>query len=183
MFTFVPAISYQYSTDECNASCDRFRCTVCNAYRFYSVSLQQSCCQEWPCSDTRLQVVWRPELLSHEQVGIIRASFCSIAGAGPLLVRFLQLNSASCQVFCGWWLGAVMAGAVHDFVFWTASVKHDGNHLLQSAKAEINRISGCNNIICIILIIVVALAGLGLVVVMRLPRAHGEHLPLPQQFP
>jgi carbon starvation protein len=68
-------------------------------------------------------------------------------------------------------IGAVMAGAVHDFVILTASVQHDGKSLAAIAKAEINKISGITTTFAIILIIVVALAGLGLVVVNALAES------------
>jgi carbon starvation protein len=64
-----------------------------------------------------------------------------------------------------------MAGAVHDFVILTASVQHDGKSLAAIAKAEINKISGATTSFAIILIIVVALAGLGLVVVNALAES------------
>jgi carbon starvation protein len=68
-------------------------------------------------------------------------------------------------------IGAVMAGAVHDFVILTASVQHEGKSLAVIAKAEINKVSGITTTFAIILIIVVALAGLGLVVVNALAES------------
>lgn len=64
-----------------------------------------------------------------------------------------------------------MAGAVHDFIILTASVQHDGKSLAAIAKAEINKVSGATTSFAIILIIVIALAGLGLVVINALAES------------
>jgi carbon starvation protein len=64
-----------------------------------------------------------------------------------------------------------MAGAVHDFIILTASVQHEGKSLAAIAKAEINKVSGITTTFAIILIIVVALAGLGLVVINALAES------------
>lgn len=68
-------------------------------------------------------------------------------------------------------IGSVMAGAVHDFIILTASVQYDGKSLAAIAKAEINKISGATTSFAIILIIIVALAGLGVVVVNALAES------------
>jgi carbon starvation protein len=59
-----------------------------------------------------------------------------------------------------------MAGAVHDIVILTASVRHDGKSLAAIAKAEIGKVtSGVTASLATFLIIVIAIAGLGLGVV------------------
>ncbi len=68
-------------------------------------------------------------------------------------------------------IGAVMAGAVHDFVILTASVQYDGKSLAAIARAEINKVSGVTTSFAIIVIIIVALAGLGLVVINALAES------------
>ncbi|MBP1674360.1 MAG: carbon starvation protein CstA [Bacteroidetes bacterium] len=97
--------------------------------------------------------------------------FAAIAGAGPLVGPVLAAQFGFMPGFLWMMIGAVMAGAVHDFVIMTASVQHDGKSLAAIAKAEINRISGATTSFAIILIIVVALAGLGLVVVNALAES------------
>jgi len=97
--------------------------------------------------------------------------FAAIAGAGPLVGPVLAAQFGFMPGFLWMLIGAVMAGAVHDFVILTASVQHDGKSLAAIAKAEINRISGATTSFAIILIIVVALAGLGLVVVNALAES------------
>jgi len=97
--------------------------------------------------------------------------FAAIAGAGPLVGPVLAAQFGFMPGFLWMLIGAVMAGAVHDFIILTASVQHDGKSLAAIAKAEINKVSGATTSFAIILIIVVALAGLGLVVVNALAES------------
>jgi carbon starvation protein len=97
--------------------------------------------------------------------------FAAIAGAGPLVGPVLAAQFGFVPGFLWMLIGSVMAGAVHDFVILTASVQHDGQSLAAIAKAEINKISGATTSFAIILIIIVALAGLGLVVVNALSES------------
>lgn len=97
--------------------------------------------------------------------------FAAIAGAGPLVGPVLAAQFGFMPGFLWMLIGSVMAGAVHDFVILTASVQHDGKSLAAIARAEINKVSGATTSFAIILIIVVALAGLGLVVVNALAES------------
>jgi carbon starvation protein len=97
--------------------------------------------------------------------------FAAIAGAGPLVGPVLAAQFGFMPGFLWMLIGAVMAGSVHDFVVLTASVQHDGKSLAEIAKKEINKVSGITTTFAIILIIIVALAGLGLVVVNALAES------------
>jgi carbon starvation protein len=97
--------------------------------------------------------------------------FAAIAGAGPLVGPVLAAQFGFMPGFLWMLIGAVMAGAVHDYVILTASVQHDGKSLAAIAKAEINKISGITTTFAIILILVVAMAGLGLVVINALAES------------
>lgn len=97
--------------------------------------------------------------------------FAAIAGAGPLVGPVLAAQFGFMPGFLWMLIGSVMAGAVHDFIVLTASVQHDAKSLAAIAKAEINKVSGATTSFAIILIIVVALAGLGLVVVNALSES------------
>lgn len=97
--------------------------------------------------------------------------FAAIAGAGPLVGPVLAAQFGFMPGFLWMLIGAVMAGAVHDFIILTASVQHEGKSLAAIAKEEINKVSGITTTFAIILIIVVALAGLGLVVVNALAES------------
>jgi carbon starvation protein len=97
--------------------------------------------------------------------------FAAIAGAGPLVGPVLAAQFGFMPGFLWMLIGAVMAGAVHDFIILTASVQHDGKSLAEIAKTEINKVSGITTTFAILLIIVIALAGLGLVVVNALAES------------
>lgn len=98
--------------------------------------------------------------------------FAAIAGAGPLVGPVLACQFGYFPGFVWMIVGAVMAGSVHDMVILTASVRHDGKSLAEIARTEIGRVtSGITTSIATFLIIVIAMAGLGLVVVNALSES------------
>jgi carbon starvation protein len=97
--------------------------------------------------------------------------FAAIAGAGPLVGPVLAAQFGYMPGFIWMLVGAVMAGAVHDLVILTASVRHDGKSLAEIAKLEISKFSGGIASVAILIILVVALAGLGVVVVNALAES------------
>jgi len=97
--------------------------------------------------------------------------FAAIAGAGPLVGPVLAAQFGYFPGFIWMLVGAVMAGAVHDFVILVASVNHDGKSIAEIAKAEIGKISSITTSIAVLIIIVIALAGLGLVVINSLSES------------
>lgn len=97
--------------------------------------------------------------------------FAAIAGAGPLVGPVLAAQFGYFPGFIWMLVGAVMAGAVHDFVILVASVNHDGKSIVEIAKAEIGKISSITTSIAVLIIIVIALAGLGLVVINSLSES------------
>jgi carbon starvation protein len=97
--------------------------------------------------------------------------FAAIAGAGPLVGPVLAAQFGYAPGFLWILAGAVIAGGVHDMVILTASVRHDGKSLGEIARSEISRLSGTITSIAILIIIIVALAGLGMVVVNALSES------------
>ena len=97
--------------------------------------------------------------------------FAAIAGAGPLVGPVLAAQFGYFPGFIWMLVGAVMAGAVHDFVILVASVNHDGKSIVEIAKAEIGKVSSITTSIAVLIIIVIALAGLGLVVINSLSES------------
>lgn len=97
--------------------------------------------------------------------------FAAIAGAGPLVGPVLAAQFGYFPGFLWMLLGAVFAGAVHDLIILTASVRYDGKSLAEIARAEINKVSGVTSSVATLIIIIVALAGLGLVVVNALSES------------
>lgn len=97
--------------------------------------------------------------------------FAAIAGAGPLVGPVLAAQFGFMPGFIWMLVGAVMAGAVHDVVILTASVRHDGKSLAEIAKEEINSFSGTIASVAVLIILIIALAGLGVVVVNALAES------------
>jgi len=97
--------------------------------------------------------------------------FAAIAGAGPLVGPVLAAQFGYFPGFIWMVLGAVLAGSVHDMVILTASTRQDGKSLAEIAKKEIGRMSGGVSSVAILIIIIIALAGLGVVVVNALAES------------
>jgi carbon starvation protein len=97
--------------------------------------------------------------------------FAAITGAGPLVGPVLAAQFGVLPGFLWILIGVVLAGAVHDFIIFFASVRHGGKSLAEIARTEISPISGFIASLAILFILVVALAGLGLVVVNALSES------------
>ncbi len=96
--------------------------------------------------------------------------FAAIAGAGPLLGPVLAAQFGFLPGFLWLVVGAVLAGAVQDFVILVASMRRNGRSLPQIARDEIGAVTGLATAIAVLFVVVVALAGLGLAVVNALYR-------------
>jgi carbon starvation protein len=91
--------------------------------------------------------------------------FAAIAGAGPLLGPVLAAQFGYLPGFLWLVIGAVVAGAVQDFVILVGSLRRNGRSLPQIARDEIGVVTGVATTIAVLFIVIVALAGLGLAVV------------------
>jgi carbon starvation protein len=97
--------------------------------------------------------------------------FAAIAGAGPLIGPMLAAQFGYLPGFLWILIGATCAGAVHDMVILTGSVRRNGKSLAQIAREEIGPVGGYAASFAILFIIIVALAGLGLNVVNALTKS------------
>ena len=98
--------------------------------------------------------------------------FAAIAGAGPLVGPVLACQFGYFPGFLWMLIGSVMAGAVHDIVILTASVRTDGKSLVEIVKSQIKKTgSVVTASIATFIIIIIAMAGLGLVVVNALAES------------
>jgi carbon starvation protein len=91
--------------------------------------------------------------------------FAAIAGAGPLVGPTLAAQFGFAPGFLWILIGAVLAGCVHDFTVLVASVRHKGKSLADVARTEIGPGAGLVTMIALLFILLVTLAGLGVVVV------------------
>ncbi|MEK7766532.1 MAG: carbon starvation CstA family protein, partial [bacterium] len=91
--------------------------------------------------------------------------FAAISGAGPLIGPVLAAQFGFLPGYLWLLIGVCVGGAVHDFVILAASVRHDGKSLAEIARREISPAAGLAASLAILLIVIMALAGLGLAVV------------------
>src|SRR5436190_2408307 len=91
--------------------------------------------------------------------------FAAIAGPGPLVGPVLAAQFGYLPGTLWIIIGAVLGGAVQDFVILFASMRRDGKSLGQMAREEIGRIGGFTALLTVLLIMIILLAVVGLVVV------------------
>jgi len=97
--------------------------------------------------------------------------FAAISGAGPLIGPVLAAQFGFLPGLLWLVIGVCLGGAVHDFMILAASVRRKGKSLAEIARTEISGLSGFVAGVAILFIVVIALAGLGLVVVNALAES------------
>jgi len=147
-------------------------CVFALAYRYYSAFLSAKVLVLDPAKRTPAYVLndghdYHPTnkwvLFGHH--------FAAIAGAGPLIGPVLAAQFGYLPGAIWIIIGAVLAGAVHDYVILFASVRHNGLSLHKIARDYIGRTTGIATAIAVLFIIVTALAGLSIVVVNALAES------------
>ena len=141
-------------------------CCFVLAYRYYSAFiaakiLMLSDLNETPafrCNDGR-------EFIPMNKWVLFGHHFAAIAGAGPLVGPVLAAQWGWGPGFMWILLGSIFAGAVHDFIILFASVRHNGQGLAIIARREVGPITGITTSLAILFIIIIAMAGLAIVVV------------------
>ena len=91
--------------------------------------------------------------------------FAAIAGPGPLVGPVLAAQFGYLPGTLWIIIGAVLGGAVQDFVILFASVRRDGKSLGQMAREEIGKVGGFTAMLTVLLIMTILLAVIALVVV------------------
>jgi carbon starvation protein len=91
--------------------------------------------------------------------------FAAIAGPGPLVGPTLAAQFGYLPGTLWIILGAVVGGAVQDFVILFCSMRRDGKSLGQMAREEIGKIGGITALLTVLLIMIILLAVVALVVV------------------
>ena len=141
-------------------------CVYVLAYRFYGRFLARKVLQ---LDDRRVTPAHRlqdgADFCPTNRWVLFGHHFAAIAGAGPLLGPVLAAQFGFLPGFLWLVVGAVLAGAVQDFVILVASMRRNGRSLPQIAQDEIGTITGTATAVAVLFIVVVALAGLGLAVV------------------
>src|SRR5438034_6239773 len=94
--------------------------------------------------------------------------FAAISGAGPLIGPVLAIQYGYMPGLLWLLVGVCLAGAVQDMLVLAASVRHGGRSLAEIARSELGPFAALVVSAAILFIIVIALAGLGFVVVKAL---------------
>src|SRR5262245_1657387 len=102
--------------------------------------------------------------------------FAAISGAGPLIGPVLAIQYGYMPGLLWLLIGVCLAGAVQDMLVLAASVRREGKSLAEIARAELGPFATVVVSAAILFIVVIALAGLGAVVVKALG---GEEAKLP----
>jgi carbon starvation protein len=141
-------------------------CTYLTAYRFYGKFLAA---RVMALDENRATPAERLED-GHDFVPtnkwiVFGHHFAAIAGPGPLVGPVLAAQFGYLPGTLWIISGAVLGGAVQDFVILFASMRRDGKSLGQMAREEIGKVGGLVALVTVLLIMVVLLAVVGLVVV------------------
>src|SRR4051812_45118803 len=112
--------------------------------------------------------------------------FAAISGAGPLIGPVLAIQFGYLPGLIWLIVGVCLAGAVQDMMVLALSTRRGGKSLAGIAREELSPIAGGATAIAILYVIIIALAGLGIVVVKALggeevKMAKGTELVFPQK--
>ena len=91
--------------------------------------------------------------------------FAAIAGPGPLVGPTIAAQFGYLPGTLWILLGAVLAGAVQDFIILFCSMRRDGKTLGQMAREEIGKVGGMIALVTVLLIMIILMAVVALVVV------------------
>ena len=97
--------------------------------------------------------------------------FAAITGAGPLVGPVLATQFGWAPGFMWLLAGCCLAGAVHDMIALWASTRRGGRSLAEIARSEIGSVAGTTAIVAVLFILVIALAGLGIIFVRTLAES------------
>ena len=102
--------------------------------------------------------------------------FAAISGAGPLIGPVLAIQFGYLPGLIWIVVGVCVAGAVQDMLVLAASVRRNGRSLAEMVRTDISPLAGIVASIMILFVVIIALSGLGIVVVKALG---GEEVGLP----
>lgn len=141
-------------------------CVLMLAYRYYSAFIATKVLMlndeyqtpAYRCNDGN-------EFIPMNKWVLFGHHFAAIAGAGPLVGPILAAQWGWGPGFMWILLGSVFAGAVHDFIILFASVRHNGQSLSVIARREVGPLAGVTTSLAILFIIILAMAGLSIIIV------------------
>ena len=152
-------------------------CCLAIAYRYYSAFLAAKVAA---LDDSRLTPAHRfndgQNYHPTNKWVLFGHHFAAISGAGPLIGPVLAIQYGYMPGLFWLVIGVCLAGAVQDMLVLAASVRRGGKSLAEIARSELGPWANLVVSAAILFIVVIALAGLGFVVVKALG---GEEAKLP----
>lgn len=147
-------------------------CVLAIGYRFYSAFLAAKVCvlddlRSTPAYELKDGHNYHP---THKWV-LFGHHFAAISGAGPLIGPVLAAQFGYLPGLLWLLIGVVIAGAVQDFIVLVASLRSDGKSLAELVKRELGKSAGVAAGVAVLFVLIIALAGLGLVVVHALSES------------
>ena len=144
-------------------------CCLAIAYRFYSAFLAAKVAalddrRQTPAHEFNDGQNYHP---THKWV-LFGHHFAAISGAGPLIGPVLAIQFGYLPGLLWIVIGVCLAGAVQDMLVLAASVRRGGRSLAEIARAEIGTVAGVTASLTILFVVIIALSGLGVVVVKAL---------------
>src|SRR5499427_9261919 len=161
-------------------------CALTIAYRYYSAFLAAKVAA---LDDTRItpahQFTDGQNYHPTNKWVLFGHHFAAISGAGPLIGPVLAIQFGYMPGLLWLLIGVCLAGAVQDMLVLAASVRRQGKSLAEIARAELGPWANLVVSAAILFIVIIALAGLGFVVVKALggdevKLAEGTQIVLPQ---
>jgi carbon starvation protein len=144
-------------------------CILALAYRYYSAFLAARVAA---LDDTRQTPAHRfYDAQNYEPTNrwvLFGHHFAAIAGAGPLIGPVLAIQYGYMPGLLWLVVGVCLAGAVQDMLVLAASVRRGGKSLAEIARTELGRPAAAIVSAAILFIVIIALAGLGFVVLKAL---------------
>src|SRR3954462_14843300 len=147
-------------------------CVMAIAYRYYSAFLAAKVLALDPKAPVPSETMYDGHNYYPTNKWVLFGPhFAAISGAGPLIGPVLAAQFGFLPGLLWLVIGVCLGGAVHDFMILVASIRRKGKSLAEIARTEISGLSGFVAGVAILFIVVIALAGLGLVVVNALAES------------
>ncbi|MGA3284329.1 MAG: carbon starvation CstA family protein [Verrucomicrobiota bacterium] len=141
-------------------------CTYAIGYRFYSkwIAARVLALNDRRATPCEVHDDGRDFVRTNKWI-VFGHHFAAIAGPGPLVGPVLAAQFGYLPGTLWILIGAVLGGAVQDFVILLCSMRRDGKSLAQMVKEELNSPAGFIAMLAILAILIIMLAVLALVVV------------------
>ncbi len=147
-------------------------CTYALGYRFYSkwIAARVLALDDLRATPCEVHEDGKDYVKTNKWI-VFGHHFAAISGPGPLVGPVLAAQFGYLPGTLWILIGAVLGGAVQDFVILFASMRRDGKSLGQMVKEELSDFAGVIGLIAILAIMIILLAVLALVVVNALAES------------